>query len=120
GSERTIPRPRTYTRVFAVPRSTAMSRPPKPVRYVKKPMGAERPSCEGKRGTGESKGRGRLPAPSADECTEGHSGDGSRRRGSRREIAGKEDLRRELEQGGDGQPHDAQIIPLDRGHERRA
>ncbi len=27
GSLRTIPRPRTYTRVFAVPRSTAMSRP---------------------------------------------------------------------------------------------
>src|SRR5271169_3648 len=27
GSFRTIPRPRTYTRVFAVPRSTAMSRP---------------------------------------------------------------------------------------------
>ena len=39
GSESTIPRPRTYTRVFAVPRSTAMSRPPKPVRYEKKPMG---------------------------------------------------------------------------------
>src|SRR5436305_11425824 len=31
GSERTIPRPRTYTSVLAVPRSTAMSRPPKPV-----------------------------------------------------------------------------------------
>ena len=27
GSLRTIPRPRTYTTVFAVPRSTAMSRP---------------------------------------------------------------------------------------------
>jgi hypothetical protein len=27
GSFRTIPRPRTYTRVLAVPRSTAMSRP---------------------------------------------------------------------------------------------
>src|SRR5580693_9403076 len=27
GSLSTIPRPRTYTRVFAVPRSTAMSRP---------------------------------------------------------------------------------------------
>ena len=32
GSESTIPRPRTYTSVFAVPRSTAMSRPPMPVR----------------------------------------------------------------------------------------
>ena len=32
GSESTIPRPRTYTSVLAVPRSTAMSRPPKPVR----------------------------------------------------------------------------------------
>ena len=32
GSDSTIPRPRTYTRVLAVPRSTAMSRPPKPVR----------------------------------------------------------------------------------------
>ena len=32
GSDSTIPRPRTYTSVFAVPRSTAMSRPPKPVR----------------------------------------------------------------------------------------
>ncbi len=32
GSESTIPRPRTYTSVFAVPRSTAMSRPPNPVR----------------------------------------------------------------------------------------
>src|SRR5207344_736902 len=30
GSLSTIPRPRTYTRVFAVPRSTAMSRPRKP------------------------------------------------------------------------------------------
>ena len=39
GSESTIPRPRTYTSVLAVPRSTAMSRPPKPVRYEKKPMG---------------------------------------------------------------------------------
>ena len=32
GSESTIPRPRTYTSVLAVPRSTAMSRPPMPVR----------------------------------------------------------------------------------------
>jgi len=32
GSESTMPRPRTYTSVLAVPRSTAMSRPPKPVR----------------------------------------------------------------------------------------
>src|SRR6202035_3277423 len=39
GSERTIPRPRTYTSVFAVPRSTAMSRPPKPPRLSKSPMG---------------------------------------------------------------------------------
>jgi hypothetical protein len=39
GSESTMPRPRTYTRVLAVPRSTAMSRPPMPVRYEKKPMG---------------------------------------------------------------------------------
>src|SRR5438552_15869194 len=38
GSDSTIPRPRTYTSVFAVPRSTAMSRPPKPVRYEKKPI----------------------------------------------------------------------------------
>src|SRR2546423_4994643 len=38
GSERTIPRPRTYTSVFAVPRSTAMSRPPKPPRLSKRPM----------------------------------------------------------------------------------
>src|SRR5881296_810405 len=36
GSDRTMPRPRTYTSVFAVPRSTAMSRPPKPVRVLKK------------------------------------------------------------------------------------
>ena len=34
GSERTMPRPRTYTSVFAVPRSTAMSRLPKPVEVV--------------------------------------------------------------------------------------
>ena len=39
GSESTIPRPRTYTSVFAVPRSTAMSRPPKPVIERKMPMG---------------------------------------------------------------------------------
>ena len=39
GSERTIPRPRTYTSVFAVPRSTAMSRPPKPVIERKRPIG---------------------------------------------------------------------------------
>ncbi len=32
GSESTMPRPRTYTSVLAVPRSTAMSRPPSPVR----------------------------------------------------------------------------------------
>jgi hypothetical protein len=32
GSESTMPRPRTYTSVFAVPRSTAMSRPPKPLK----------------------------------------------------------------------------------------
>src|SRR5947209_6390780 len=38
GSDSTIPRPRTYTSVFAVPKSTAMSRPPKPVRYEKKPI----------------------------------------------------------------------------------
>ncbi len=29
GSERTMPRPRTYTSVLAVPRSTAISRPPR-------------------------------------------------------------------------------------------
>src|SRR6266511_78014 len=38
GSESTIPRPRTYTSVFAVPRSTAISRPPKPVRELKTPI----------------------------------------------------------------------------------
>src|SRR5438046_8443280 len=38
GSLRPTPRPRTYTSVFAVPRATAMSRPPKPVRYEKKPI----------------------------------------------------------------------------------
>src|SRR3954451_7479800 len=38
GSERTMPRPRTYTSVFAVPRSTAMSRPPKPPRLSKSPI----------------------------------------------------------------------------------
>ena len=31
GSLSTIPRPRTYTSVLAVPRSTAMSRPRKPI-----------------------------------------------------------------------------------------
>ena len=40
GSESTIPRPRTYTSVLAVPRSTAMSRPPKPVRDLNQAMGA--------------------------------------------------------------------------------
>src|SRR5436309_9357490 len=40
GSDSTIPRPRTYTSVFAVPRSTAMSRPPKPVSEEKRPMSA--------------------------------------------------------------------------------
>src|SRR5438874_1604686 len=34
GSDNTIPRPRTYTSVFAVPRSTAMSRPPEDVQVV--------------------------------------------------------------------------------------
>src|SRR5215469_2877585 len=33
GSLRTIPRPRTYTNVFAVPRSTAMSRPSRERRF---------------------------------------------------------------------------------------
>ena len=38
GSERTMPRPRTYTSVLAVPRSTAMSRPPKAVRALNQLM----------------------------------------------------------------------------------
>src|SRR2546423_12324464 len=46
GSDSTIPRPRTYTSVFAVPRSTAMSRPPKPVRYEKKPIYRNKPRVE--------------------------------------------------------------------------
>src|SRR5438874_9337394 len=40
GSDRTMPRPRTYTSVFAVPRSTAMSRPPKPPRLSRRPIGS--------------------------------------------------------------------------------
>ena len=40
GSDSTMPRPRTYTSVFAVPRSTAMSRPPKPLRESRNPIGA--------------------------------------------------------------------------------
>ena len=51
-----------------MPRSTAMSRPPKPVRYVKKPIG--------KRGTGQQRDRDpeyrrprRAPPPSAPDCT---------------------------------------------------
>src|ERR671911_1852309 len=40
GSERTMPRPRTYTSVLAVPRSTAMSRPPKPLIERKMPIRA--------------------------------------------------------------------------------
>jgi hypothetical protein len=47
GSESTIPRPRTYTSVFAVPRSTAMSRPPKPVSPEKRPM-ETRAECIGR------------------------------------------------------------------------
>src|ERR671935_658391 len=44
GSDSTIPRPRTYTSVFAVPRSTAMSRPPKPVSCVNMPIGRDESS----------------------------------------------------------------------------
>ena len=38
GSERTIPRPLTYTSVVAVPRSTAISRPANPVMNSVKAM----------------------------------------------------------------------------------
>jgi hypothetical protein len=41
GSDSTMPRPRTYTSVLAVPRSTAISRPPNPVSELKIPI--ERP-----------------------------------------------------------------------------
>ena len=58
GSETTMPRPRTYTSVLAVPRSTAMSRPPKPVRYEKKPMRRS------------ARGRAAEPPPGG-ECIEG-------------------------------------------------
>ena len=34
GSFNTMPRPRTYTKVLAVPRSTAMSRPKAPVKRL--------------------------------------------------------------------------------------
>src|SRR5579864_8447717 len=40
GSLRTMPRPRTYTRVLAVPRSTAMSRPKKPARKLSDTRGS--------------------------------------------------------------------------------
>src|SRR5579859_5210455 len=49
GSERTMPRPRTYTSVLAVPRSTAMSRPPNPVSALKMPMTGPESSCDLKR-----------------------------------------------------------------------
>jgi hypothetical protein len=54
GSDSTIPRPRTYTSVFAVPRSTAMSRPPKPVRYPKKPITNWSSCAAGAVGAGQS------------------------------------------------------------------
>src|SRR4051794_26137836 len=45
GSLSTMPRPRTYTSVFAVPRSTAISRPPMPPSHLDRPI-AMLPCCE--------------------------------------------------------------------------
>src|SRR4051812_21173163 len=43
GSDRAMPSPRTYTSVLAVPRSMAMSRPPKPLNESNSPIRSQYP-----------------------------------------------------------------------------
>src|SRR3954467_9462740 len=107
GSESTIPRPRTYTSVFAVPRSTAMSRPPKPVRYEKKPI-----EVEGRRSAGVRPCRRTGPAP-------GRQSTERLPRKPWKSARGKQ-VRTHLEQPRQRQPDDVQIVALDSGDERCA
>src|SRR3954462_5951311 len=107
GSDSTIPRPRTYTSVFAVPRSTAMSRPPKPVRYEKKPI-----EVEGRRSAGVRPCRRTGPAP-------GRQSTERLPRKPWKSARGKQ-VRTQLEQPRQGQPDDVQIVALDSGDERCA
>src|SRR5215213_7806565 len=107
GSESTIPRPRTYTSVFAVPRSTAMSRPPRPVRYEKKPI-----EVEGRRSAGVRPCRRTGPAP-------GRQSTERLPRKPWKSARGKQ-VRTQLEQPRQGQPDDVQIVALDSGDQRCA
>src|SRR3954452_14243773 len=93
GSERTMPRPRTYTSVFAVPRSTAMSRPPNPVSELKMPIGVV---AFKKAAAIRGPGRGRSLA--ADRVLS---------------------FRHRVEQSRHRQPHHVGVVALDGGHQRR-
>src|SRR5436309_7726221 len=106
GSDRTIPRPRTYTSVLAVPRSTAMSRPPKPVRYEKKPIEEE---------TGSDMPGGRSGrAPVYEPVRPVRAGCNTSEARSAREVGG------DPEQLAHREPHHVPEVALDRVDERRA
>src|SRR5215210_4765767 len=106
GSESTMPRPRTYTSVLAVPRSTAMSRPPNPVRYEKKPIEEERLRARpGRAARGVTRDGGSLPnAPARNPWKSG---------------AGQQ-FRAQLQQARQRQPDNVQIIAPDFGDQHCA
>src|SRR5918992_4073323 len=104
GSDSTIPRPRTYTRVLAVPRSTAMSRPPMPVRYEKKPI-----RCSGVR---ISAGAAARTSDASLRTSAGAAPAGS--------LATAEQLGVESQERCDRQADDVPVVALDRLHEGRA
>src|SRR3954449_565679 len=105
GSESTIPRPRTYTSVLAVPRSTAMSRPPNPVRYEKKPTG------RGQRSGLESTDSRSRAGPGVYRSALWPNSLQSRCR---------KEFRAQLQQPREGQSDDIEVVPFDPRHERRA
>src|SRR3954466_3025772 len=107
-SDRPTPRPRTYTSVLAVPRSTAMSRPPKPVRYEKKPM---RRSAHARRA---------AEPPRALSVSKGPAAEMARKRafnGAPRTASQRVEQRA---QARERQPDDVQVVAFDALHQRPA
>src|SRR3954463_4845775 len=92
GSDNTMPRPRTYTSVFAVPRSTAMSRPPKPLKLSRNPIGA-----------GDLT---EVPLPRLVRAA-------PHRSGSPESVHAGEALGEEPDEQGGGQADDVQVVALD-------
>src|SRR3954452_23124125 len=140
GSGSTKPRPRTETSVLAVPRSTAMSRPPKPVRYEKKPMrertatapGPRRQCCGGRddrdgqcigrplracRPERPSAARKMACKPASRRPREAPVGAPGPPAASCRE---RQQVRPELEQRPDREPDDVEVVALDPLDERAA